>query len=265
MNIIQYDNTNLNIPDFPVLYKGPVRFRKRIPYERRYIEELMDTDQIGILEIREKEYGKIQYAACEKLTDDDALISDSAGNVTRLSEKGTAEHILWFSKLDYSDPDAPEEAVRVVNKAVSFVGTDDEPLHSNNVIFNYDFLEGAPVKKDDFWCVTFIWDIFRMCGLPHKFCGGIKTQNSIDILTWGIRDRRLAYIDELRYGDIALYSWDDSGRVEHADIIIREKPDGTFLTISGCTSEFDDRFSGHVNIRNRKKDDLVAVVRPQYE
>ena len=264
MDIIQYENDKLNIPDFDILHKTPVRFRKMVPYERRYIEELMDTDQIAIVGIRENEAGTIHYALCIELTCDDAMVSDPAGDVMKLSEKGTAEHILWFSKLDYTDPDAPEEAVRVVNKAVSFVGTEDEPLHSNNVIFTYDFLEGAPVNEIDWWCVTFIWDVFRMSGLPDKFCGGRKTDRCIDLLRWGIKEHLLVDIEELRYGDIAIYSWDDSGCLTHADIIICEKPDGTLLTISGCTSEFDDKFSGHVNLRNRSKDDLVAVIRPQY-
>ena len=264
MAIIQYENDKLNIPDFDILHKGPVRFRKMIPYERRYIEELMDTDQIAIVGIRENEAGTIHYALCIELTEDDALVSDIAGNAVKLSEEGAAEHILWFSKLDYTDPDAPEEAVRIVNKAVSFVGTDDEPLHSNNVIFTYDYYEGAPAKETDFWCVTFIWDIFRMCGLSDKFYGGRKTDSCIDILRWGIKEHRIVDIEELRYGDIAIYSWDDSGYLAHADIIICERTDGTLLTISGCTSEFDDKFSGHVNLRNRSKDDLAAVIRPGY-
>lgn len=272
MIIIPCDNTKLNIPDFEILYKGPVRFRKRIPYERRYIEELMDTDQIGILEIRDQEDGTIHYAVCDGLTEDDAWISDPAGYRARLSENGAAEHILWFSKLDYTDPNALEEAVRVVNKAVSFVGTDDEPLHSNNVIFNYDFLEGARVKEDDYWCAVFVWDVFRMCGLSGKFCGGRKIQDCIDILTWGRKEHRLVSKDDIRYGDIALYNWDDTDDIEyadntidHTDIIIRENPDGTLLSIAGCTSELDDTFSGHVNIRKRKKDQLAAIVRPRYE
>lgn len=243
----------------------PVRFRKKIPYERRYIEELMDTDSICIIEIRNRDDGTMHYVACDGITHDDVLILDCSGTASRLSQKGEAEYILWFSYLEYDDPDAPEEARRVVKKALSFSGLEDEPLHSNNVVFNYDFLEGEPVKEDDWWCATFVWDIFRMSGLAHKFCDGRKIQDCIDILEWGREKGLLADKEDIRYGDIGIYNWEDSDFPEHVSIVIKTKPDGTFLTIDGCTSELDDTFSGHVNIRKRHPNMLIGVVRPEYE
>ena len=52
----------------------------------------------------------------------------------------------------------------VVEKAREFLGVKEYPKDSNNVIFNTHYY-GKEVNGSAYpWCVTFVWDIFRMCG-----------------------------------------------------------------------------------------------------
>ena len=51
----------------------------------------------------------------------------------------------------------------IISKALEFEGVSESPPGSNNVIFNTDYY-GEEVEGEAYpWCVTFLWDVFRMC------------------------------------------------------------------------------------------------------
>ena len=69
----------------------------------------------------------------------------------------------------------------VINKAKEYIGVTEEPPESNNVVFNTDYYgqevyDGSATTYP--WCVTFLWDIFRMAGAEHVFCDGMKTAST---------------------------------------------------------------------------------------
>ena len=245
----------------------PVRFRRKVAFEQRYISQLVKASGLCVLEVREASDGFVHFFVGQAVDKEDVLITDPAGNVSELSKKGKPISILWFDYLEWTDKNALRDAVALVNKAVSFLGTVDTPLYSNHVIFNYDFREGEPIREDDFWCTSFVWDVFRMCGLSHLLCDGKKTQNAIDILEWGKKNSLLVGLKDIRYGDLMIYNWDGKGTADHTAICITTTPDNCILTLDACTGELDDTNGGHVNFRFRRleAEEILGVVRPKYK
>ena len=152
----------------------------------------------------------------------------------------------------------------VIQKALSFVGCEAIPRTSNRVIFNTDY-HGREVSGDEYpWCVTFLWDVFRMAGCSQCFFGGEKTDECTDLLRWGTENGLLVDKIYVRRGDLAFYSWDGSPIPEHVGLVLERKEDGGFLAVEGNTSEVCDPDGGRVMIRPRKPEWTVAVLRPQY-
>ena len=257
-----------NILDLAGIEKAyPVRFRRKLPFEPRYINELVRLCALCVLEVRSAADGALHYLACSAIVPGDVPVMGCTGNISELAENGEGTAVLWFDKLNWTHENAPRDAVAVVNKAVSFLGTVDTPLYSNHVIFNYDFRDGEPIREDDFWCTSFVWDVFRMCGLSHLLCDGEKTQDAIDILEWGKKSRLLVGLEDIRYGDLMIYNWDGKGTADHTAICITTTPDRCILTVDACTGELDDLNGGHVNFRFRRleAEEILGVVRPDYQ
>lgn len=241
------------------------RLIRSVPYKTEYLKELTDCCFMCVLEI-EKKNGDTIFAACKDLINNDVLLQITNEEDVLLSDIGTAKTILWFACLKPLDVNAPQEAVKVVQKAASFVGITDKPLHSNHIIFNQHFRGADEILDDDWWCAAFIWDVFRMCELNEPIVYGRKFQDCKDILDWGKKENLLLDSSQGRYGDIALFHWDDddSDAPSHASIIAGVMSDGGYLTIDGCTSELSNKNGGCVNYRFRSQKNIVAIVRPHY-
>ena len=66
------------------------------------------------------------------------------------------------------------KASTIIKKAVSYLGTKENPANSNKVKFNNDYY-GRVVSGSSYpWCCTFVWDIFKMCDASDLFFGGKK-------------------------------------------------------------------------------------------
>ena len=73
---------------------------------------------------------------------------------------------------------------RILEKAASYIGTEAVPPERCEVIFNEHYY-GKKVSGPEYpWCVVFIWDIFRMCGLSEFFYDGNKTDECDDVARW---------------------------------------------------------------------------------
>ena len=72
----------------------------------------------------------------------------------------------------------------IINKALEFEGITEKPAGSNNVQFNthyygHEVEDGKPNEDDAYpWCVTYLWDVFRLCGASNIFCDGLKTAST---------------------------------------------------------------------------------------
>lgn len=154
-------------------------------------------------------------------------------------------------------------AKEIIDKAISYIGTEENPRYSNNVIFNTDYY-GHPVYGDDYpWCVTFVWDIFRMCGASNLFYNGRKTNNCVNVLLWGRQEGLV--VSEGRMGDLILFDWDNTNvnDADHIGFIVERNPDGSYITVEGNTSLTNNSNGGEV-MERRRSTCIRAIIRPRY-
>lgn len=155
-------------------------------------------------------------------------------------------------------------AKEIVDKALSYIGTEENPRYSNNVIFNTDYY-GHPVYGDDYpWCVTFVWDIFRMCGASNLFYNGRKTNNCVNVLLWGRQEGLV--VSEGRMGDLILFDWDNTNvnDADHIGFIVERNQDGSYITVEGNTSLTNNSNGGEV-MERRRSTCIRAIIRPKYD
>lgn len=156
------------------------------------------------------------------------------------------------------------DAAQIINKAASFLGTKEEPEGSCNVIFNTDYYGEEVSDCMCAWCVVFLWDVFRMCGLSELFCDGMRTNECKKVLEWGKARGLLVPKEEGRYGDIVLFCWNEENRPEHMGLILEKKEDGSYTTIEGNTRPEPESRERAVLKKNRKIEDIHSIIRPEY-
>ena len=161
----------------------------------------------------------------------------------------------------------------VISKAREYVGVSEYPPESNNVKFNTDYY-GKEVYDSSSatypWCVTFLWDVFRMAGAEKVFCDGIKTASTETVYSH-YKDKNMLFSKGQR-GDIILLLTGEAGknrRVNHAGIVVGVNTDGTYETIEGNTGNGDIANGGMVMTRKRNFDGkgytIVGFARPDYK
>ena len=151
----------------------------------------------------------------------------------------------------------------IMQKAESFLGMTDQPTGSNNIIFNTDYYGSEVSGWEYLWCVVFIWDIFRMCGLSELFYNGEKTNQCIKVHQWGEEQGLLIPKDEGRYGDIVIFSWNGDS-FDHIGFICKKNEDGSYTTIEGNTPPAPDSPVRGVFQKKRAVDYIYSIVRPRY-
>ena len=153
----------------------------------------------------------------------------------------------------------------IVKKASEFIGVKEFPMDSNNVIFNTHYY-GKEVNGSAYpWCVTFVWDIFRMCGLSKLFYDGKKTPSCDCVYSWGKKTGILwgAY-DMVEAGDLVLFDFDRKNGYNHIGIIEKYN-NGLLQTIEGNTGTNNDSNGGEVMRRFRNPYTTHAcIIRPRY-
>lgn len=96
----------------------------------------------------------------------------------------------------------------------SQIGIVESPPGSNNVKYNTDYY-GSAVSGDSYpWCVTFIWDGFRIAGLSQLFCGGQKTAYCPFVESYA-RSHGQWVTSGYKEGDLLLYDWNGDGTADH--------------------------------------------------
>lgn len=155
-------------------------------------------------------------------------------------------------------------AKEIIDKALSYIGTEENPPYSNNVIFNTDYY-GHPVSGAEYpWCCTFVWDIFRMCDASDLFYGGRKTAYCPAVLSWGRQEGLV--VSEGRMGDLILFDWDNTNvnDADHIGFIVERNPDGSYITVEGNTSLTNNSNGGEV-MERRRSTCIRAIIRPKYD
>ena len=159
------------------------------------------------------------------------------------------------------------KASTIIDKAKSYVGTTEYPPNSNNVIFNTDYYGHEVYGSETYpWCMTFVWDIFRMCGASNLFYGGNKTASCPELMRWA-KEKDLFVTGTYKHGDVLIFDWDSIKDGDHTGFCIEDKGD-TVVTVEGNTSPADhgsQSNGGGVFIRTRSKADITGAYRPPYE
>lgn len=157
---------------------------------------------------------------------------------------------------------------KVLTIATAQVGVKESPAGSNNVIYNthyygqavHDGLWGTKFP----WCAVFVWDVFRMAGLSALYYGGNKTASCPTLYRWAKQQGLIVPFEQAAAGDIALFSWSAKKNADHVGIVESVK-NGVLTTIEGNTAVGNDGNGGMVMRRTRKKNVVLAVIRPTYK
>ena len=156
-------------------------------------------------------------------------------------------------------------AKAVMTVALSFLGVKEYPANSNKVKFNTDYYGSAVSGADYPWCVTYVWDCFRLAGASSLFYNGKKTAYCPAVATWARNNKLTVSLSDGRYGDLVLFDWGKDGKADHIGFIERKNSDGSYTTIEGNTSYSNDSNGGEVMRRTRYTSQMQMIIRPKYD
>lgn len=138
----------------------------------------------------------------------------------------------------------------------SQIGISERPAGSNNIKYNTDYY-GQAVSGDSFpWCVTFVWDGFRLAGLSQLFCGGQKTAYCPFVENYA-RAHGQWVTAGYREGDLLLYDWNGDGIADHIGYCAGASG-GNVISIEGNLSD-------KVQQVTRAQVTVKGAYRPAYE
>ena len=157
------------------------------------------------------------------------------------------------------------QAKKVMDLAISYIGTKESPANSNNVIFNTHYYGGNVYGGGYAWCCAFVWDIFRMAGLSDLFYNGGKTAYCPTVQSWGRNSGQAVRKDCGTYGDIVLFDWNNNDSPDHIGFIEKKNSDGSYTTIEGNTAVGNDSNGGEVMRRTRYQSQISCIIRPKYQ
>ncbi len=119
-------------------------------------------------------------------------------------------------------------ANEILDLARSQIGTKENPLGSNNVIYNTLYY-GHPVSGRAYpWCSAFISFLFRGRGLID-----VDSVYSGDFLEYGQAHGMEVNIAQVQPGDIVVFDYGDGGMTDHIGIVEKRLGPKTFQTIEG--------------------------------
>lgn len=105
------------------------------------------------------------------------------------------------------------KASRIVNKALEFLGCEDNPIGSKRIVFNESYFEnpdygrpGPDLGNEFNWNIQFLWYVFKICDASELFYGGGKTTNPDDLLDYYTEHCQL--FTSPKVGDLAVYRQD---------------------------------------------------------
>lgn len=154
-------------------------------------------------------------------------------------------------------------AKKILKKAVSQLGTKENPSGSNTVKYNTLFY-GRKVSGSAYpWCCVFVWWVFKKCGASKLFCEGQKVAYCPTVESWGLRNNLL--VNKPKAGDLVLFEFNKAGRANHIGILESVNKDGTYTTIEGNTGVGNDANGGCVMRRQRTLGQIRCFIRPNYD
>lgn len=155
------------------------------------------------------------------------------------------------------------DTTKLVEIASKYIGTEEYPYGSNNVIFNTEYY-GREVSGENYrWCMTFVWFVFKEAGLSDKFYGGGKTASCTTLRDYH-RDKIVT--SNFRPGDIIFFNFKKStldpinSTCYHCGICT-SSTSSTVTTIDGNTSDDNPENGGAVEKKSRSIKNVVCGIR----
>lgn len=150
-------------------------------------------------------------------------------------------------------------AQKIIEIAESYLGVHGEPLGSHNVPFNTEYY-GYQVNDRNayYWCVVFVWYVFRKAGASALLYNGEKVNRCSAIQSWAKANNLTVNKSDIQPGDLVLFDWEPNNSPDHIGIAKTKVSNGTFKTIEGNVSD-------EVKNMNRSTDKVILAVRPRYD
>lgn len=125
----------------------------------------------------------------------------------------------------------------------------------NNVIYNTHYY-GHEVQGPSYpWCMAFIWDGFRQCGMSDLFIGGGKSAYCPHVVQWA-KEHNKWVTDEYRNGDILFYDWNNDGQADHVGFCIGSS--------NGRLDSVEGNINDAVCMTHRLPGIVLGAYRPDY-
>lgn len=163
---------------------------------------------------------------------------------------------------------AEERIKKLCDLAAAEVGVKESPSNSDNVKYNTEYY-GKVVKSTAstkyYWCVVFIWWLFKKTGLSDLFYGGGKTASCASVKSYAQKHGQWV-THGYRKGDLLLFNFSNGTAPKHIGLCI-DATASKVTSIDGNTSAGDSGSQdngGMVNIRTRKLATVVGAYRPNY-
>jgi translation initiation factor 1 (eIF-1/SUI1) len=161
---------------------------------------------------------------------------------------------------------------KLVNAAVKYLGTIEDPPDSNLIFFNdwYFGKTGMAVP----WCGVFVTKVIYDAGMIGTTWGSLNTARKS--VAEGVRNYKTLAKRQKRWitsgykrGDIVLFDWQSDGGYDHIAIIESVSESGkTITTIEGNTSDPEGIQTGDVGVYRKTRavnGQVLGAYRPPYE
>lgn len=153
---------------------------------------------------------------------------------------------------------------QILDMANSQLGIQEIPANSNKVKYNTEYY-GKEVSGSAYpWCAVFCWWIFKHCNASELFCGGQKVAYTPSVADY-YRSIGSWYTSNPKPGDLILYKFSGSDRINHIGILKSINNDGTISVYEGNTGTSSDANGGEVMLRVRPITYVAGYGRPKYE
>lgn len=146
----------------------------------------------------------------------------------------------------------------IIAKAREYLGVTGSPKGSHNVPFNAAYY-GYAVNDTSayYWCVVFIWYVFKAVGASELFCDGNKANRCKTVREWATAAGLTVDKTTIMPGDLVLFDWEPNNSPDHIALATSTINNGKFSTIEGNVED-------SVKEMTRCTDKVAIVVRPKY-
>lgn len=185
------------------------------------------------------------------LTGKGRMTVDEAWSTSNKNNKLTTTHVAD----DYMNRSGLANAQKIIKMAESQIGYVEKSGNYSKYGAEYGW-DGV------YWCVIFVWWVFKHAGASKLFFGGKKTASCTELKNYYAANNQI--VTTIKPGDLVFFNFNGGKNTEHIGIAVSASGDKV-TTIDGNTGNTGSQSNGdgvYKKTRNRKF--VVAVARPAY-